>query len=111
MQRVTIPAAAAVLLVLLRLAIGWHFAFEGWHKVHELWVGPAEVNNNRPWSSAGYFREAHGPLGEVFRQAVGDPDDLLLARLDVQPLPAGQEPATYPPHRRFPPALAREWDA
>jgi uncharacterized membrane protein YphA (DoxX/SURF4 family) len=117
MQRVSIPASAAAFLVLLRLAIGWHFAFEGWHKVHSLWVGEttrettAGTRPVKPFSSEGYFREANGPLGGFFRQAIGDPDEQLLARLDVPPLPAGQDPATYPPQRRFPAALARDWDA
>jgi uncharacterized membrane protein YphA (DoxX/SURF4 family) len=116
MQRVSIPASAAAFLVLLRLAIGWHFAFEGWHKVHSFQVGEttrATAAGNRtvkPFSSEGYFREANGPLGGAFRSALGDPDDELLARLDVQPIPSGQDPVPYTPHRRIPPALARDWE-
>jgi uncharacterized membrane protein YphA (DoxX/SURF4 family) len=60
-----------VCLVLLRLAIGWHFLFEGIEKVRTLQIGPSETN--RPFSSAGYFREAQGPLGIWLRPALGDP--------------------------------------
>ena len=98
----------AVLLVCLRLAIGWHFLVEGWHKVHSQLVGPAETN--RVFSSEGYFREAPGPLARVLRSQLGDPDDELLARLTVQPLPGDVDPAKYPAQNRVPPALAKDWD-
>jgi uncharacterized membrane protein YphA (DoxX/SURF4 family) len=98
----------AVFLVTLRLVIGWHFLFEGVHKLHTTWIGPTETN--RPFSSAGYFREAPGPLAKFFRQQIGDPDDLALARLTVEPIPEGQDPATYPPHKRMPPALKQDWE-
>jgi uncharacterized membrane protein YphA (DoxX/SURF4 family) len=88
----------AFFLVLLRLAIGWHFFYEGYHKVHSLWLG--ETTTNKPFTSAGYFREAHGPLGDVMRHAVGDPDEQLLERLD-----AGFDNA------KMPAALARDWES
>src|SRR5437660_1776794 len=55
---------ALVFLVLLRIAIGWHFLFEGLEKVHTVNVGPTETN--RPWSSEHYLREAPG-AGQVER--------------------------------------------
>lgn len=62
-----------LLLLILRLAIGWHFLFEGLHKVHSHLVGPTETN--RPFSSEPYFGAAEGPLGEYMRkQAIGDPE-------------------------------------
>src|SRR5437588_3175223 len=100
--------ATAIMLVALRLTIGWHFLFEGVHKVHSTWVGPTETN--RPFSSAGYFREAPGPLARFFRQQIGDADDIALARLTVEPLPQGQDPVVYPPHNRIPPALRQDWE-
>jgi len=93
-----VPFWTAFFLVLLRLAIGWHFFYEGYHKVHSLWVG--DTTTNKPFSSAGYFREAHGPLGEVMRHAIGDPDEQLLARLDAGP-----------DNAKMPAALARDWEA
>jgi uncharacterized membrane protein YphA (DoxX/SURF4 family) len=50
-----------VMLVFLRLAIGWHFFVEGMDKLHTL-----------TWTSAGYLREATGPLGPKFRELAGD---------------------------------------
>jgi uncharacterized membrane protein YphA (DoxX/SURF4 family) len=89
-----------VFLVLLRLAIGWHFLFEGLHKVHSTY-------SDRPFSSAGYFREAEGPLGAWMRRfVVGDADAEALERLT--PVPAGPDSQ---PQDRFPPALARDWQA
>lgn len=95
-----ISAWTAVTLVLLRLAIGCHFFFEGLHKMHSVDAG-VTVNGettNRPFSSEPYFRGTHGPLSGVIRSAVGDPDDELLARL------------TPPAGGGVPPALAKDWD-
>jgi uncharacterized membrane protein YphA (DoxX/SURF4 family) len=101
--------STAILLVLLRLSIGWHFLYEGLHKWHTIQVG--ETVTNRPFSSAGYFREAPGPLGKYFRQQLGgDPDELLLAELTPLPVPAGQDPVTYPVRERMPPLLKHEWE-
>jgi uncharacterized membrane protein YphA (DoxX/SURF4 family) len=93
----------AVFLVLLRLAIGWHFLFEGLHKIHSTYT-------DEVFSSKGYFHEAHGPFGPMFRKAVGDVDDEALACLTLQPLPPDQSPKDLLPSR-FPPALAKDWDA
>jgi uncharacterized membrane protein YphA (DoxX/SURF4 family) len=101
--------STAVFLVLLRLAIGWHFLVEGWVKIRATdLIGPAA--SSKPFNSEGYFRESHGPLAGLIRQGTGDPDEELLARLTVQPMPKGQEPARYPDQNRTPPALARDWD-
>ena len=74
------PFLTAVFLVLLRLAIGWHFFYEGYHKVHSLELGPVQRDGRTipPFSSGGYFSEGRGPLGEVMRHAIGDPDERLL---------------------------------
>ncbi|MDY3558048.1 DoxX family protein [Gemmata sp. JC673] len=58
-------------LLALRLAIGWHFMFEGFHKIHSHTVGQSETN--RPFSSEPYFKVAPGPLGEEMRKAFSDP--------------------------------------
>jgi uncharacterized membrane protein YphA (DoxX/SURF4 family) len=91
-----ISAWTAVTLVLLRLAIGCHFFFEGLHKKHTLDVG--ETVTSKPFTSENYFRGTHGPLSAAVRSAVGDPDDELLARL------------TPPAGGGVPEALARDWD-
>ncbi len=63
-------------LLALRLTIGWHFLFEGLHKVNTYYAGPIEVNGKmqRPFSSEMYFRVAPGPLGERMRNEFGDPN-------------------------------------
>jgi uncharacterized membrane protein YphA (DoxX/SURF4 family) len=107
------PFMTALCLVLLRLSIGWHFAYEGYHKVHSLAVGPVTRDGREvaPFSSAGYFGEARGPLGGVMRQAIGDPDDRLLERLAVLPLPEGKDPASDNAKTRMPAALASDWQS
>ncbi|HZY83822.1 MAG TPA: hypothetical protein VFE78_03260, partial [Gemmataceae bacterium] len=97
----------AILLILLRLSIGWHFLYEGFHKWHTLQIG--ETVANRPFSSAGYFREAPGPLGKYARQQLGDADEQALAELTPLPVPPGQDPVTYPVRERMPPLLRHEW--
>jgi uncharacterized membrane protein YphA (DoxX/SURF4 family) len=107
------PLLTAFFLVLLRLAIGWHFFYEGYHKVHSLSVGPV-IRDGRtvpPFSSAGYFSEGRGPLGEVMRHAIGDPDEKLLERLEVAPMPAEKESAKDNKARLVPPVIARDWEA
>jgi uncharacterized membrane protein YphA (DoxX/SURF4 family) len=95
----------AFFLILLRLAIGWHFLYEGWHKYHSTVIGPTETN--RPFTSEGYFRNAPGPLGPIVRAQLGkDPDDAALERLTVEPAPAGKDA----PDERIPPVVGREID-
>src|SRR5262245_61293001 len=83
-------------LVLLRLCIGWHFLTEGLEKVE-----------SRAFSSAGYLREAHGPVAPAFRWMAGDP---LMDRLTPLPQPTDTDPARTPPHVRLPKPLDREWN-
>jgi uncharacterized membrane protein YphA (DoxX/SURF4 family) len=71
-------------LVMLRLAIGWHFLFEGLDK----WRNPA-------WSSEAYLREASGPCASVFHGLAGD---RLKDRLTVGD------------NNTFPDRLGLEWD-
>src|SRR5262245_28576711 len=104
--------SAAFLLILLRLAIGWHFLVEGFQKIpsEQLSLFGLYVNH-KPFSSAGYFREAPGPLGDTIRKYAGDPDAEALSRLTVQPVPDGRDPAAYAPKLRVPPGLKADWEA
>lgn len=103
---------AAFFLVLLRLAIGWHFLVEGFQKLpSEQLTALGLPTNNKPFSSSVYFREATGPLGDVIRRTAGDPDEEALARLEVKPIPPAQDPATYKPQLRVPPRLSQDWRA
>ena len=64
-----VPAVAVVLIVLLRIAIGWQFLYEG------LWKYKAQ-SSPAPWSAEGYLKQAQGPFRDYFRNMTGDPDDL-----------------------------------
>ncbi len=61
--RFQIGFLAVVSLVLLRVALGWHFLYEGWWK----WKHPR-------WSAEGFFRQARGPLAPYFHRLVPDYD-------------------------------------
>jgi len=67
-------------LLALRLAIGWHFCFEGLHKVHSHWVG--ETDTSKPFTSANYFNVGDGPGAEMARkQFIRDPEADYTKRL------------------------------
>jgi uncharacterized membrane protein YphA (DoxX/SURF4 family) len=76
-----VPLIAIVLIVLLRLAIGWQFLYEGLWKYDTL-------DSPSPWTARGYLANAEGPLRNHFRSMVGDfpggndPDDLLWLDYD-----------------------------
>lgn len=92
------------LLLVLRLAIGWHFLFEGLHKIHSHEVGPTETN--RPFTSEPYFAAAEGPFGELMRKKyLGDPWETINAKVlpkkpinpvDFERLPAPEQAALCP---------------
>ena len=65
-------------LLALRLAIGWHFLFEGLHKIHSHY-SPNE--STRPFSSEPYFRVAPGPLGQYMRKQFDDPSVVIAEKV------------------------------
>jgi len=68
-----------ILLVVLRLSIGWFFVAEGLEKIH-----PHPTANVKEWTSAGYLRQSSGPLSPFFQwQAGGNADEIALERLTV----------------------------
>ena len=67
---------AVALIVILRLAIGWHLLYEG------LWKLDTQETAN-PWTAAGYLKNAEGPLRDTFRDVAGDPDDIDWLNYDV----------------------------
>src|SRR5205814_977130 len=81
----------------LRLAIGWHFLFEGLHKIHSVYVGPSETS--RPFTSEPYFAAAEGPLGPYMRKKLGDPDDQIAAKVGEKNVP--EKLAALPPIDRL----------
>ncbi|HEY3787800.1 MAG TPA: hypothetical protein VGL71_03050, partial [Urbifossiella sp.] len=66
-------------LLALRLAIGWHFLFEGLHKIHSYYAGPGEYN--RVFSSEIYFKVAPGPLGPYMRKQFEDTEAAINAKV------------------------------
>ena len=67
---------AIVLLVLLRMSIGWQFLYEGLWKIDSL-------SSAKPWSAEGYLKNAQGPFRNHFRELTGDPDDLAWLDYDT----------------------------
>ena len=72
-----------VLLVGLRMAIGWQLLYEGLWKINTL-------DSPRPWSAAGYLKNSQGPARSFFRELSGDPGDFswldygtVTARWDI----------------------------
>jgi uncharacterized membrane protein YphA (DoxX/SURF4 family) len=98
-----------VFLVLLRLAIGWHFLVEGVDKIRSVdLVGT--TSTNRPWTSKVYLRESQGPLSRWFHAQISDSDEEALALFAVQPVPDGQDPAKVSPGSRISPLLDQAWN-
>ncbi len=60
--------------MLLRLAIGWHFFYEG------AWKLQTSMGSGEPFSAEGYLSNATGPFAQEFRSLVDDPDG--FKRLD-----------------------------
>jgi len=56
------------MLVLLRLAIGWHLMYEGLWKL-------STQHTSTPWTAEGYLKNATGPFRDQFRDLTGDPND------------------------------------
>lgn len=57
----------SVSLILLRTLVGWHFLYEGYYKLH-LPAWTRDGHPLAPWSSAGYFKSASGPLAGLFQR-------------------------------------------
>lgn len=62
----------ALFLILLRIAIGWHFLTEGLDKYE------STVRDDKPFSAEGYLRQATGPFAPYFRGMLPDPNGLAL---------------------------------
>jgi len=97
----------AVFLIVLRICIGWHFAYEGYGKFRSAYQGKAAVNE-KPFSSEAYFRESESAFGRLVKKQLGDPDQEVVDKLALKPV-EGDE-SNVSPAARFPDALAREWD-
>ena len=70
----------ALFLILLRIAIGWHFLTEGLNKYE------TTAHGDSPFSAEGYLRNSTGPFAPYFRGMLPDPNGLAL--LDPERLKA-----------------------
>ena len=94
-------------LILLRIAIGWHFLFEGIDKVESMRRGVTETS--RPFSSAAYLNESSGPLSPYIKEQVGDPDKKAIDYLTPLSTVSDSKP-TQPGKQYLSPSLVKEWD-
>jgi uncharacterized membrane protein YphA (DoxX/SURF4 family) len=76
--------------VLLRIAIGWHLAYEGLCKIDPYWQTlmrqPAEKENKGyadPFTAEGYLRASTGPLRNYFRDMIPDLHGLRKLNLET----------------------------
>ncbi len=63
-------AGTKIFLVLLRVAIGWHFFYEGIYKIS------SERAGAQPFTAEFYLRASKGPAADLLRRAIDDPDGL-----------------------------------
>lgn len=63
-------AGTKIFLVLLRVAIGWHFFYEGIYKIS------SERAGAQPFTAEFYMRASKGPVADLLRRAIDDPDGL-----------------------------------
>jgi thiosulfate dehydrogenase [quinone] large subunit len=70
MNGITVSRGSMIAITALRVLVGWHFLYEGLTKL----TAPS-------WSSAGYLKQARGPLAEFFRGLAADPGRLANADL------------------------------
>lgn len=94
---IRINGLACFLLVLLRLAVGWHFAVEGGHKLYTHYTG--KTSWNEPWTGEGFFKEGIGPAAPYARELLHLDDRDALARLKADdhklPIPVNADWEAY----------------
>jgi uncharacterized membrane protein YphA (DoxX/SURF4 family) len=98
---------AALFLILLRTAIGWHFLYEGLLKIQsvpsqrdslpgrvltQLLPPPPAKDKDRPFSAETYLRNATGPLAPYFRSLIPDGDGQAKFGVDPSGRPTGLGP-------------------
>lgn len=76
-------------LLALRLAIGWHFLFEGLYKVNTHLVAPTDTTP-RAFSSKPYFDVAPTAFGAYMRRQFDDPGPVIDAKVKA-PKPVAAE--------------------
>ena len=95
----------------LRLAIGWHFLFEGLYKVNSHYTGQTETN--RPFTSEPYFRTAPGPVAAYMRKQYDDPLATIAEKVKAPKQISRDEFLRLTPEQQAeecPPAVAKQLD-
>ncbi len=115
MRLTQLGGAAIVMLVLLRIAVGWHFFKEG-----------AKKYNDPSFSSAAFLKAAKGPVAPLYHAMAGDTThdwDRLMARplkdapqAAAQATPVAQEKTEeiFPadaPYRQWASQVVHNWQA
>src|SRR5688500_5327923 len=99
-------------LLALRLAIGWHFLFEGLHKIHSHVVGPTDTT--RPFTSEPYFKASPTRIGAEMRKEFENPAAVIAEYL-TPPKPitpeAFRQLSADDQAAACPPFVARQFDA
>ncbi|MGE3808205.1 MAG: hypothetical protein AB7K24_26380, partial [Gemmataceae bacterium] len=104
-------AYTVICLVLLQLAIGWHFVFEAVSKFKK-----------DDWTSKGYLSAAQGPFAPMFRKIAGAPelpppptlaeqDAILLASYELKPINPNDDLSKLRWHEYLPDPISKDWDA
>ncbi|MEX2092730.1 MAG: hypothetical protein WD971_08640 [Pirellulales bacterium] len=104
---------AVLALVLLRLAIGWHFFSEGLEKIER---DSATGQYRITFSAAGFLSQAKGPLADVFRGLMPNGHDwqrLLAVPHQNRPLTAEEAKAAagQAPYQNWFARVVADWQA
>jgi thiosulfate dehydrogenase [quinone] large subunit len=70
MQDGKLSSGPMVAITVLRVAVGWHFLYEGIAKI-----------TAASWSASGYLKQARGPFAGLFKWLANEPN--LLANADL----------------------------
>jgi thiosulfate dehydrogenase (quinone) large subunit len=70
MQDARFSSGQMIAITVLRVAVGWHFLYEGIAKL-----------SAASWSAAGYLKQARGPFAGLFKWLANEPN--LLANADL----------------------------
>jgi thiosulfate dehydrogenase [quinone] large subunit len=70
MEEMKLSRWPMIAITVLRVAVGWHFLYEGIAKL----TSPS-------WSAAGYLKQARGPFADLFKWLASQPN--LLANADL----------------------------
>ncbi len=103
-KQICIGVLGCCLLVVLRLAIGWQFLYEGLWKLHTEYTPDV-------WTAKGYLANAQGPLRPFYRELTGDPDDINWLDADAVAAQWDRWAAAFTQHYQLTDRQKRQLDA